>query len=231
MDRLSIPFEIKLATSEPTGTVEGYGSVFDVRDSHGDVVARGAFNASLEQRRREGRALPPMYMNHGSMMGADARPVGVWLDMAEDDHGLRVKGRLSGLDTDAGRFNLALIRDGAMRGLSIGYRVAPGGAVAGRSETEPRRVLNRIDLFEVSIVDDPANASALITNLKGRASACASIRDFEGVLQEIGFAKAAARKIASGGWAALNHPEHQSEIEGLARHIAAAAAELKGVRA
>ena len=119
-NHIEAPLEIKLAGDPARGEFEGYASVFGGLDSHGDRVAPGAFAQSLADRKSAGRSLP-MYMQHGPSLGSDPRPVGLWTNVAEDTHGLKVAGRLVGLDTDAGRYNLALIRDGAMRGLSIGY--------------------------------------------------------------------------------------------------------------
>ena len=59
--RLDRPLTIK-SVSE-TGEFEGYGSVFGVEDSYGDVVVRGAFDASLARWKEKGR-LPAMLWQH-----------------------------------------------------------------------------------------------------------------------------------------------------------------------
>lgn len=199
MNRIGIPLDIKLAGDGVSGLLEGYGAAFGNIDAKGDVILPGAFSESLAMRRASGRALPPMYMQHGPIMGADARPVGVWTNMEEDDRGLKVAGRLIGLDTDIGRYNLAQIRDGAMRGLSIGFRVPKGGAIYGSKPGEPRRSLKKIDLGEVSIVDDPANVLAQIDSLKAVGEEIDEINtlsDAEDFLREAGeirWSKKAAR--------------------------------------
>jgi len=216
MERLAIALELKLAGDPMVGAIEGYGAVFGNKDSHGDVIAPGAFGKSLAERKSAGRGLPSMFMQHGAAMGADPRPVGVWTSMEEDSRGLKVSGQLSGLDTETGRYNLALIRDGAMRGLSIGYRVPPGGASFGDGKSTPRRTLSAVDLLETSIVSDPSNALAMLSSLKA-SEANKTIRDFEDWLREAGgYSNAQAKAIASSGFKAAD-PRDEDEADLLAR--------------
>lgn len=151
-------FEVKFAEDgSPAGSFEGYASVFGNVDSHGDIVEPGAFAKTLIERERSGRALPPMRAMHGLAKWGPA-PVGVWEKMSEDANGLYVKGRLSNMDLDAGKEIHGLLRDGALKGLSIGYAVPPGGSKLGNGKPgEPRRWLKMIHLREVSLVDDPSN--------------------------------------------------------------------------
>ncbi len=112
----------------------GYAAVFDAPDRGGDVVRRGAFGAV---------GPVPLLWQHG---GA---PVGVVERLAEDGRGLRVIGRV-----EAPRL-AALVREGAVRGLSFGYRVerARRGAV---------RELLALELREVSLVAMPMQPLARV---------------------------------------------------------------------
>lgn len=160
---LGVPWECKFLAGQP-GSFEGYASVFGVVDSHGDVVEPGAFAGCLIDRQRKGAGLPPMLKNHG-LAGRD--PIGVWDEMAEDSGGLHVRGRLVGLDTEAGRWTYAQMKEGALKGLSIGFKVRPyGSKMGGGRAGEPRRFLKAVDLIEVSPVDDPANPLARIAGIK-----------------------------------------------------------------
>lgn len=134
------PSEVALRVM-PSGIVEGYASLFGVPDLAGDVVERGAFAASLARR---GAAGIRMLWQHDP-----AQPVGRWLALAEDGRGLRVRGRLSPGVAKA-REAAALIADGALDGLSIGFRVVQAARGAGGS----RRLL-AVDLWEVSLVTFP----------------------------------------------------------------------------
>jgi HK97 family phage prohead protease len=222
VDHLAFPAEYKLSSAE-TGVIEGLAAVFHNVDSHGDKIVPGAFKASLAER----RSPPRMLMQHGAVFGADPRPVGVWTEVGEDTKGLRVRGRLVGLDTETGRFNLALVRDGAMRGLSIGYKVRPDGVVYGKSVGEPKRTLRSLDLHEVSIVDEPSNPDAVVTSIKAAAE-IKSAREFEEFLHDSGFPKAAAKKLAA-GWSAMpGEDDEQEQVNAIAAAIEASTARWKG---
>lgn len=162
------PLEVKFADDAP-GEFSGLASAYGVVDSHGDVVVPGAFSASLAEHKARG-SMPTMYVQHGPALGGDPLPVGVWTHMEEDAHGLRVKGRISALDTDYGRRIRSLVQDGALKGLSIGYNVATNGAVYGRKPGEPRRTLKAVRLVEVSLVTTPSNDRAKVESIKATAS-------------------------------------------------------------
>lgn len=221
---IGAPLEVKFAGGDAApGSFEGYAAVFGNLDSHGDVVEPGAFAKSLLDRQREGRALPSMFKMHGALMGNPHDPVGVWDAMREDAAGLHVKGRLVGLDTEQGKWTYAQLREGALKGLSIGYRVPPHGAKAGSGRPgEPRRHLKTLILREVSLVDDPSNALAQIQQMKARelgspADEIKTIREFEDWLRDAGgFSNAAAKAIAGGGFKAKPDPRDE---DGIGDHI------------
>lgn len=179
-DIIVTPLELKFAGSPDTGAFEGYGAVFGNTDLHGDRILPGAFAATLAERKAAGGAVP-MHVNHGLPQLGGQRAVGVWTEIAEDGKGLRAKGRISGMNTDAGRNLYERVKDGAFPGLSIGYRVAAGGARYGTKAGEPRRTLKAVHLGEISLVDTPSNGLALIDAIKSAlaqpdaASAAASI--------------------------------------------------------
>ena len=129
--------------------ISGYASLFWTRDLNDDVTAAGAFGASLA---KTGAGGVKMLCQHD----AD-RPVGVWDEAFEDGRGLFVRGRI--LDaTPEGRLCAALVRAGAMDGLSIGFRTTK----ARPDESGRLRVLTEVDLWEVSIVTFPMLPGARI---------------------------------------------------------------------
>jgi HK97 family phage prohead protease len=82
-----------------------------------------------------------------------------------DIGGLRARGRLNP-DAARGRELLALVREGAIDGLSIGYRT-----VRGRIDPQTRvRRLYQVDLWEISIVTFPLLNGARVRAVKGRAA-------------------------------------------------------------
>ncbi len=158
--------ELKFMDEKPPGYFEGYGAVFGNVDSGGDLIEVGAFGKSLTQWAAK-RSMPSMYYNHERGGGT----IGVWEKMTEDSKGLHVQGRLIGLDTDPGRMMHARLREGAIKGMSIGYRAFPGGAKMGTGRVgDPRRYLKALDLKEVSLVDNPMNELAGLNFVKGMSA-------------------------------------------------------------
>lgn len=183
------PFAVKEITGE--GEFSGYGAVFGNRDAYGDVIERGAFAATLAAHAAAGTT-PAMLWQH-----RPGEPIGVWKSLREDDHGLFVEGALA-LKTARGAEAHELLRMGALRGLSIGYDVPPGGAEFDRAANVTR--LRAIDLWETSIVTFPANPQATVESVK---AALASPRDFERILRDAGFSRTLAKRLMAGGYDAV----------------------------
>ena len=134
--------------------VEGYASLFGEIDSARDTVAPGAFAETL--RKRGVRRVPMLFQHDPS------EPIGIWLELREDFRGLFARGKLIP-DVQRSREVLALVRSGAIDGLSIGFRT-----VKGRIDPKTRvRKLEAIDLWEISIVTFPLLAGARVRSVKG----------------------------------------------------------------
>jgi len=175
MKHLDFAFEVK-EVGQDTRTFSGYASVFGQVDQGRDIVVRGAFSDSLAKWRDKGK-LPKMFYHHDTR-----RTIGRWTEMKEDDYGLFVAGRLTEGVQDADEA-YALLKDGAIDGLSIGYRTL--------EDTYDRdmeiRKLEKVDLMEVSIVSLPMLESAEVTGVKsfeGAIDALKSLSDAERFLRE-----------------------------------------------
>lgn len=197
--------EVKFAADEidaKTGEFSGYGAVFGNIDSHGDVIAPGAFTETLAEWASKGR-LPSMKLMHGTALNpfsGDDLPIGLWKTMREDGRGLYVQGKLSGLDTDFGRRIYGLMKDGALGGLSIGYKAKRTSRPAPGSKA--KRILDAIHLGEISLVDEPSNDRSRVSDIKA-AERVKTIREFEDFLRDVGgFSHAQAKAIASQGFKA-----------------------------
>ncbi len=136
-----------------TGLFEGYASLFGIADLGGDVVLAGAFRDSLHKR---GADRVKMLWQHDP-----AEPIGAWLAIEEDSRGLKVKGRLN-LEVARAREILALMREGQIDGLSIGFRTQR--ATQGRKTG--LRQLHKLDLWEISLVTFPMLPQARVTAVK-----------------------------------------------------------------
>lgn len=169
-----------------TGAFEGYASVFEVEDGGHDVVAPGAFARSLAEK---SAAEIRMLWHHDP-----TQPIGRWTELIEDSYGLFVRGQLV-LEVAQAREAYALLRAGALDGLSIGFRT-----VSSRTDerTGVRRLLD-VDLWEISLVTFPMNEDARI-----RAKDITTIRAYERFLRDAGgFSRAQARALAAHGFKAL----------------------------
>ena len=121
----------------------GYAAVFDRVDRGGDVVRAGAFARALER----GAAVPLLWQHEAG------RPIGRIEYLREDKRGLRVIARLS--ESGAGKEAGALLKEGAVSGLSFGYRVR-------EARGEKPRELTDLELVEVSLVTFPMQPRARV---------------------------------------------------------------------
>lgn len=179
----SFVLELKAADD---GTVEGYGSVFDVVDNYDDVIAKGAFKASLDSHKAAG-TMPAMLWQHDA-----SQPIGIWTEMVEDSKGLRIKGMLA-LETTKGKEVHALLKLGALNGLSIGFMSKQWGY----DRDTDVRTLTEVDLWEVSLVTFPANQKARVTNVKASPDDLQAPKDAERILRDAGFSKSDATAFVS----------------------------------
>ena len=139
--------ELKFAGGKPVMTegavIEGYASRFGLLDQGGDIVAKGAFGASLARLAAKGDKVRMLWQHDPT------KPIGVWDEIREDETGLWVKGRLLS-EVALAREAATLIDAGAIDGLSIGYRT-----VRAEKDQKGRRVLTEVELWEVSLVTFP----------------------------------------------------------------------------
>ena len=134
---------------EQLGTFEGYASVFGNIDEQGDIVDKGAFAKTIQE---NGKV--PLIWQHKPQ-----EPIGVSLSLIEDSRGLKIQGQLN-LDVVRGREAYSLLKQGAIRGLSIGYDVVKKTADNGV------RRLKELRLWEISLVTFPANTQAIVVSVK-----------------------------------------------------------------
>lgn len=176
MRHIVSPIEIK--SLDEGGILEGYASVFGVQDSDGDVITKGAFSDSI----KSGKQIKMLWQH-------DAREIiGKWSEIREDDNGLYVKGSLI-LETQKGREAYALLKAGVLDAMSVGFNIIEAG------DGSRGRVIEKLDLWEISLVTWGANPEAKITNVK-------SITDFERFLRDAGYSRKQAKAITSHGYRA-----------------------------
>ncbi|MCA1806624.1 MAG: HK97 family phage prohead protease [Actinobacteria bacterium] len=136
-------------------TVIGYAAHFGNKDSHGDIINKGAFKRTLQHNSKRVKTL----MHHDPVM-IIGRPE----TMSEDDKGLYTETKVS--DTAYGRDLLTLIEDGVMDEMSIGYIT-----VQEKYDEEARvNFLNEVKLVEYSFVALASNEDARVQGLKSVTS-------------------------------------------------------------
>ncbi len=165
-----------------------YGNVKNIRDHAYDVTKDGAFVNSVLKHKAEG-TMPKMFLNHSQW----ETPIGVWVDMVEDEKGLLLEGKFA--NTEKGREVYELMKLGAMDSFSIGYRVIDEkwNDQAGYNE------LKEIDIMEISAVNFPCNEESRLVGIKSMLdnNELPTKRDLEKLLREQGLSKKQAEKIAS----------------------------------
>lgn len=135
------------------GTISGLAWPFGSPDRVGDWIEPDAFKS----------VKPPLPMLFGHDMND---PVGAW-DVAEvKSDGLHLTGRLLVNDVGRAREVRALVKSGAVRGISIGFvtrkaLARPGGG----------RTIKSLELLEASLVTIPMHVDAKVTSAKSAVQA------------------------------------------------------------
>lgn len=141
---LDLPFEIKEVNDE--GEFEGFASVYGNADLGGDIVEKGAFTRTIKAR-------PTV-----AILWRHDAPIGKGI-IEDSEKGLKIRGKLTLAVTQAKDAH-ALMKDGVVKGLSIGFTAVKDEVKDGV------RHLREVKLWEVSLTPFPMNEKALVTNVK-----------------------------------------------------------------
>ena len=162
------------STDDPTRFTETITT--NAIDRDGEVVIPAGMNS------REYERNPVLLYAHDT-----AKPIGKMLGMRRNDDTIAADFALAPRpETHEGEWLpdtvAALMRFGALRGVSIGFAPQPGGMrVASKADTERygtgvKRVFSKWTLFEVSVVAIPANQEALISAVEKGVVSSASVK-------------------------------------------------------
>lgn len=172
------------AVNDAKGIIEGYASLYNIADSEGDVIAPGAFEASLRAWAQAGRQ-PPLLWQHDV-----TQPIGIWQLIKSDSTGLFVRGQLFIHEIAKAAEAYALLKRGALSGLSIGFQLVE----AARDAKRGAHILRRINLFEISLVTFPALEAARVSTVKAHTPDAALVSALRALTTEI---RAATPVVAS----------------------------------
>ena len=207
MEHANFHFQVKGLSD--AGVIEGVAAGYGNVDAHGEIFAPGAFTASLKSMKAGGRQ-PAMLLHHDIN-----RPAGRWDTFTEKTDGLHVTGALA-LEAADGREAYALLKGGALAGLSVGFKpLKTKGSGAGT-------VITEAELFEVSLVAVPSNPKTRIQSVKG----IGSVRDLEDLLREHGMSGRQAKRAANAAFKAAAQDEEPAISEKASREFAASIADL-----
>lgn len=203
MDFKIAPFKVKAGTDKgiEEGTFEGHASVFGNIDSYGDVVDTGAFARTLDEWAEKGATIPVLW---GHNMNDPFANIGGLVSAEEDEKGLKVVGQLD-MDNPTAQQVYRLMKGGRTTSMSFAYSVRDA------AEKDGANHLKDLDLFEVSVVQVPANelaeieavksaSGALVDGVKsGRVLAQKHIDSLRGAYESLGTVLAAAEATGDEG--------------------------------
>lgn len=135
--------------NESSRVFAGYASTWD-EDLGGDVISKGAFNKTMQER---GDSIKVLWQHN--------EPIGKSVAMRTDQKGLYVEGKIS--KTRLGDEAMELMKDGVIDQMSIGFSI-PGGKYD--YDEKGRRNIHEVKLYEYSLVTFPMNEKAIITSVK-----------------------------------------------------------------
>jgi len=181
----NFPFEIKeIKEDGDYGIIKGYASTFGDVDRGQDRVIKGAFTETLQKFRTKNKQIP-MLFQHGSNL-----LIGGFEIFKEDDKGLYVEGKIN-LKVQKGVEIHSLAKQGVLKDFSIGYYATDYDY--SKEDDEEIRNLTKIDLVEVSMVINPMNENANITDVK--KNNYNSVAEISKKLKEKGFSNKEANEI------------------------------------
>lgn len=182
--RIHAPFHQAAVSQAADGsglvTVQGTLVTYGGRNLNGYLIIPGAAQAALAAREQAGRPIVMGYQHHWA---TPLTVIGKWPEWIDSRDGVQASGRIS--DVAAGRDAATLLSDGAIDGISIGFRpvedpdaetvqvLAPGQSGSwltpyGKFEftaDDWTLCFSEIDIVEASIVHQPADESARVDKL------------------------------------------------------------------
>ena len=142
----------EMVNGVPVGIVKGYIATWDI-DRGNDQFIQGAFAESLVDHREKNRPIR-LKASHWHTVG------GFPIDKAfEDDRGLFGEGQIN-LEVQKGKEAFALAKQGILSDFSIGFTV-----IESEMDEDTRRITKAI-IWEGSLVDEPMNTAANVTEVK-----------------------------------------------------------------
>lgn len=135
-------------------------------DAYGDVVAKGAFEKTIQKWKDAGLTMPGLF---GHRLDDPDFYVASALDMGEDDHGWWVKGEFD-MESPKGPHVYRLVKGKRLNQLSFAYDTISEGQVQLDDDTKANE-LRELDVFEFSFVPLGANQDTGVVAVKSATEA------------------------------------------------------------
>lgn len=179
------------------GTFHGLASTFGNIDRGGDVVIPGAFKGT------EADQVALLWQHD------QKQPLGTIDHLKETGEGLEFKASLL-LGVQKAREAYELLKGGAIKATSIGYRIKQGGhdfqKFIDPTTQRSRKVrrLKMLDTKEISLVTVPMNPKAIVRGVKSEDGELPDLREFEEWLrEEANLTRSEAKCVIARGYAHL----------------------------
>lgn len=156
-DQLTKGFDISFKDVDTKqGIVTGYFAAFDSLDSDGDVIEKGSFQKTIQERGPQGKKLIKWLLDHDRY-----KAIGTITELKEDDYGLYYEGKV-GRHT-LGKDFLLMVEDGIINQHSFGFQTI-------KSKYDSQAKVNRLKelmMYEGSSIQFlGANNNTPITGIK-----------------------------------------------------------------
>ena len=165
------------------GKVVGYASTFDREpDAYGDVIAKGAFSDTVKawrEKMEQGVFLPLLY---GHNTNDPKYNIGRVVAIEEDEKGLKIEAEFDA-ENETAQYVRKLAQEGRLYQFSFAFDVKDWGEVELEDGTKANE-LRTLDIYEVSLVQIPANQHAQVIEVK--CEGCMSNHATIGELQKSG---------------------------------------------
>ena len=152
-------------------TISGYAAVFGNRDKAGDVLLKGCFAKSIQERGPQSGANDKILL---LWMHDMSEPIGAITELREDDKGLYFEARID--EIDLGDRAIKQLESGTLNQFSIGFSYV--WEKCGYNETGDDFLVGEVKLYEVSIVSIGCNGETEYLGLK-------SIEDYENAYKDL----------------------------------------------
>lgn len=179
------------------GVVKGYASTFNNIDRGNDIIAKEAFEKTIERHKQMNRPIRMQWQHKTEDL------IGGFPTFKVDEKGLYVEGEIN-LEVQKGREAYALAKQGVLSDMSIGFvirnaemiEVSDGFEDGVEQFKQVRKILD-VELYEISLVSEPMNPLAQITAIKSLEDDLTCMKDISKMFKELGFTNLQSNVIIS----------------------------------